>query len=192
MSDRDLPENEPRQSGVKLPMRPEFQLFVDHYLPPAKGVLIDTQAFFETMSDHYSLKDAAIFASVGLTTYGILSKLMLFQINAIKEAPVNVILTFALAGMMSGIFFGLAKAQGGKGSIEDTAKVVCYASCTYLLAWIPVLGVVPGLYGIYLTAIGIKVVHQLTLTKALVTTLLPSFFIFGLIFLMQVMAMTKH
>lgn len=186
MSDRQVPQEDQGQRPGTSAMPAEFRLFFDHYFPVAKDLVTNTGAFFEEMPEEFSLKDAAIFASVGLTIQGIMAKLIQFNIIAI---PGNVVLTFATAGLLSAIFFGLAKAQGGKGDIENTAKVVCYSTLVCALSWFPLLGVLPGLYGGYLCAVGLSKVHDFDMKKACVTVFVPSFFIFGAMFVLQLLEM---
>lgn len=185
---REVParEDDDQPGSGKGVMPAEFQLFFKHYLPVAKDVVTDTERFFEDMPEEFTLKDAAIFASVGLVIHGILSKLLQFNIVAI---PFNVVMTFVMAGFFSLIFFGLAKAQGGKGTLEDTAKIVCYSTLVGFASWIPLVGIVPFLYGGYLISVGLKVVHELDMKRALVTTYLPMCMVGGLIFLLEWLTM---
>ncbi len=192
MSEPQLPKGQDEVGkGV---MSPELQLFFKNYLPVAKDVVMHTDQFFEEMPEEFTLKDAAIFASVGLGIQGIMGQLMQFShgLNVIKEIPVNVVFTFAMAGFYSGIFYGLAKAQGGKGSFEDTAKVVCYGTLVGFVSWIPIIGILPSLYGGYLIAVGIKKIHELEMLKAAVTVFLPLFMIGGAIMLFQFLSLIKH
>jgi hypothetical protein len=51
--------------------------------------------------------------------------------------------------------------------------VVAYAGIVYLLAWIPIVGFLAGLYGFfYLQLVGLENVHKITKGQAVVTILI--------------------
>ncbi len=54
-----------------------------------------------------------------------------------------------------------------------TFRVASYASVTSLVSWIPVIGGLLGLYGIYLAIVGIREMHGTSTGKALVVILFP-------------------
>ena len=55
-----------------------------------------------------------------------------------------------------------------------TFLVVAYGSALQLLSWIPVLGYLATLYGIYVFTVGLREVHGTTTTQALLAALVPS------------------
>ena len=54
-----------------------------------------------------------------------------------------------------------------------TFRVAAYASVTSLVTWIPLIGGLLGLYGIYLAVVGIREMHATTTGKAVVVVLFP-------------------
>ena len=54
-----------------------------------------------------------------------------------------------------------------------TFRVSAYTSVTSLVSWIPFVGGILALYGIYLAVVGIREMHGTTTGKALVVVLLP-------------------
>jgi hypothetical protein len=54
----------------------------------------------------------------------------------------------------------------GNSGYEATFRVVSYASVTSLVNWIPVIGGLLGLYGLYLTIVGIREIHATTTGRA--------------------------
>ncbi len=56
---------------------------------------------------------------------------------------------------------------------ETTLRVVAYTSAVDLLTWIPVVGLLAGLYGVYLAFVGIREMHETTTGRALATIALP-------------------
>jgi hypothetical protein len=51
--------------------------------------------------------------------------------------------------------------------------VSAYTSVTSLVSWVPFVGSLLALYGIYLAVVGIREMHGTTTGKALVVVLLP-------------------
>src|SRR5215218_8102986 len=54
-----------------------------------------------------------------------------------------------------------------------TFRVASYASVTSLVSWIPIVGWLLGLYGIYLSVVGIREMHETTMGKAVLVVLIP-------------------
>jgi hypothetical protein len=54
-----------------------------------------------------------------------------------------------------------------------TFRVAAYTSVTSLVTWIPLIGGLLGLYGIYLAVVGIREMHRTTTGKAVVVVLFP-------------------
>ncbi|AHY47127.1 Yip1 domain [Rubrobacter radiotolerans] len=64
-----------------------------------------------------------------------------------------------------------------------TFPVVAYASAVSLISWIPIVGVLIGLYAIYITTCGLRAMHDTTITRALLAALpLPAIsFVLGVV-----------
>ena len=56
---------------------------------------------------------------------------------------------------------------------EATLRVEAYATAVALLGWIPIVGHPASAYGLYITMLGIKELHETTTTRALLATLVP-------------------
>ena len=56
---------------------------------------------------------------------------------------------------------------------EATLRVVTYTSAVELLTWIPVVGLLASLYGLYLAFVGIREMHETTTGRALTVISLP-------------------
>ena len=54
-----------------------------------------------------------------------------------------------------------------------TFRVASYASVTSLVSWIPIIGGLLSLYGIYLAVVGIREMHGTTTGKAVLVILIP-------------------
>ena len=55
-----------------------------------------------------------------------------------------------------------------------TFRVASYASVTSLVSWVPIVGWLLGLYGIYLSVVGIREMHETTTGKAVLVVLIPA------------------
>jgi hypothetical protein len=55
----------------------------------------------------------------------------------------------------------------------STFRVASYAAVTSLVTWVPIIGGLLGLYGIYLSVVGIREMHGTTTGKALLVVLIP-------------------
>jgi hypothetical protein len=77
---------------------------------------------------------------------------------------------FVSAAILNLLF---TKLLGKSGSYEATFRVVCYASAVNLFAWIPDLLVILvfQFYEIYLSALGLSVVHRTSLGHALLVVI---------------------
>ena len=64
---------------------------------------------------------------------------------------------------------------------EGTFRVGAYSSVTSLVSWIPIIGLIASLYGIYLAIVGIREVHNTTTGKAALVVLIPAIVVFILI-----------
>ena len=49
---------------------------------------------------------------------------------------------------------------------ETTFRIVAYSTVPELLAWVAFVGGLIGLYGVFLTVVGLREVHQTTTSKA--------------------------
>src|SRR5215210_7686972 len=57
---------------------------------------------------------------------------------------------------------------------EATFRVVAYSAVTSLVSWIPFIGAILSLYGIYLGIVGIREMHNTTTGKAELVVLIPA------------------
>lgn len=145
----------------KLP--PGFKEYLTGYYRTAKEVILTPKIFFESMPTTGGFKEPSIFLALGCSVSTILSCLLTLHIFNI---PIGIIGAVFGSFVFAGIAFGVAKALGGKGTFEATFRVFAYSSCLQLLYWIPLVGLVVGLYGLVLAYLGIKKVHELSPVKS--------------------------
>lgn len=98
-------------------------------------------------------------------------------------AAIGLFIFAAIAHLLVMLFVG-----GGISGYEATFRVVCYVSVTSLINWIPLIGGLLALYGLYLGVVGIREVHATTTGRAALVVLLPIGFILLLVFILVVVA----
>jgi hypothetical protein len=74
----------------------------------------------------------------------------------------------AIAHLLVMLFVG-----GNNSGFESTFRVVSYVSVTNLVNWIPFIGGLLALYGLYLAVVGIREMHGTTTGRAALVVLLP-------------------
>ena len=93
-------------------------------------------------------------------------------IGSVVFAPVgSAIGVFVVAGiahLLVRLVVGATNAGFGA-----TFRVAAYTSVTSLVSWIPFVGGLLALYGIYISVVGIREMHSTTMGKALVVVVLP-------------------
>jgi len=156
--------------------------FIESWIGCWKEVILRPKEFFDVMPTDGGYRNPLFFALVCWVIGGILSA-------AVRVAPASIILfpIAALVGLfiMSVILYLSATLiVKGTGSFEGTFRVGSYTSVLSVLTWIPIIGPLIGLYGIYLLVVGIERVHKLTTREAIIAVILPIIvltLLFGLI-----------
>ncbi len=173
-----MEDHAPFNSGVPEPVQPEPSGagLIRGFLGTAKAVLLSPRGFFPSMPVEGGLLGPYVFfllctmlsftVSLGLTlaTAGSISPWMLLMMFAALWMP------FVSAAILNLIFTKLLQSSG---SYEATFRVICYASAVNLFAWIPALIVILlfQFYEIYLSALGLSVVHRTSLGQALLVVI---------------------
>jgi hypothetical protein len=93
-------------------------------------------------------------------------------IGSVVLAPIGgaigVFVVAGIAHLLVRLVVGVTNAGFGA-----TFRVAAYTSVTSLVSWIPFIGGLLALYGIYLAVVGIREMHSTTTGKALVVVVLP-------------------
>ena len=93
-------------------------------------------------------------------------------IGSVIFAPIGgAISVFVIAGIAHLLVMLIVGATNS--GFGATFRVASYASVTSLVSWIPIIGGLLGLYGIYLAVVGIREMHQTTTGKAVIVVLFP-------------------
>ena len=160
----ELPDPmQPQPSGAGL---------LSGFLGTAKAVLLSPRKFFPSMPVEGGLLGPYVFflfctlfsfvVNIGLTLAmsGTISPWILLVLFAAIWMP------YVSAAILNLLFTKLLRTGG---SYEATFRVICYASAVNLFAWIPIVLIILLLqfYEIYLSALGLSVVHRTGFGQAL-------------------------
>jgi hypothetical protein len=168
---------------------------VESFVETVRRVVLQPVGFFAGLTRQGSLLNPLIFALICTEVSAILGGALRlagaggsyvagygFQVPADQSLGAFIgSIIFAPIGGAIGIFIvaGIAHllvmlvvgaTNSGFGS---TFRVASYASVTSLVTWIPIIGGLLGLYGIYLAVVGIREMHATTTGKAVLVVLLP-------------------
>ena len=83
-------------------------------------------------------------------------------------STIGLLIVAGIAHLLVMIFVGDTNA-----GFEATFRVACYAAVTNLVNWIPFVGGLLALYGLYLAVVGIREMHRTNTGKAALVVLLP-------------------
>ena len=148
----------------------DIKNFIQSFIGVVKTVFFKPNDFYQNMP----------------TTGGFPSPLIFLAVCLGISAFISAIIWGTIAGFFYFLIFGLIfsfigaailhfiaqQFFEGKGTYEGTYRVVAYAGVVSLLAWIPIVGFLAGLYGFfYLQLVGLENVHKVTKGQAVVTVL---------------------
>ncbi|MGD8370425.1 MAG: YIP1 family protein [Syntrophobacterales bacterium] len=142
------------------------------FLSTAKAVLLSPRRFFPAMPVEGGLLGPYVFF-LFCTVFAFLLSLSLTVAASKTISPwillmmlAAMTMPFVSAAILNLLFTKLLRKSG---SYEATFRVVCYASAVNLFAWIPAVFVILlfQFYEIYLSALGLSIVHRTSLGQAL-------------------------
>jgi len=145
--------------------------FLNSFIGVMKTVLVKPIDFFEHMAPIGGYAPPFYFLAVCLGISGVLAAI-------INGVDVFLFLKFVIFGAIfsfigAGILHLIAKQFfEGKGEYQGVYRVVAYAGVVNLLTWIPFVGFIAFLYGLYLQIVGLEKVHKITPGQAVVTVLI--------------------
>ena len=93
-------------------------------------------------------------------------------IGSVVLAPIGGVIGVFVVAVIAHLLVRLVVGATNAG-FGATFRVVAYTSVTSLVSWIPFVGGLLALYGIYLAVVGIREMHNTTTGKALVVVVLP-------------------
>jgi hypothetical protein len=157
------------------------------YIETWKEVIQRPSDFYRRMPTTGGYVDPLTFAAISYVIYGLFSGIFRsgmfgasgFSISAaLATAIMTPILGIIFLFIGAAIFYAIYKVLGGTGSYEGTVRFISYASAPMVLSWIPLIGLIAGIYGIYLYIVGGMSVHNVSMGKSAIAVLLPTILIF--------------
>lgn len=164
--------------------------FVENFVSTWKNVVLSPENFFKNMPTQGGYEEPLKFAVVNLLIYGVIAGISALLLAGLMipfapaapafagAAALLYIIGIPVLGII-GLFIGgvillvCFKIMGGTGSYEGTVRILSYVSALDAIAWIPLVNILAFLYGIYLTIVGGKYVHNLTMGKSAIAVLIP-------------------
>ena len=167
------------------------------FVDVARRVVLQPVRFFGGLPRDQNLLNPLVFALVCIVVSAILSGLLVllgvqqnpgFNPNPQNAIPSTFAPTSALASILFapiggaiGIFVAAAVQQllvrlvvgENNQGFASTFKVASYTQVTALVNWVPVIGPLVALYGLYLSIVGIREIHGTTTGKAALVVLIP-------------------
>jgi len=169
------------------------------YIETWKEVMQSPSDFYRDMPKTGGYTDPLTFAAISFIIYAFLAALLtvLFgpgMYGGMYEgmygsarglgffAILMTVIITPIAGIISlfieaAILYIIYKILGGTGSYEGTVRFISYATAVLVLSWIPIVGWIVGIYGIYLYIVGGMYVHDISMARSVIAVLLPTLLI---------------
>ncbi|RLB07652.1 MAG: hypothetical protein DRG50_02105 [Deltaproteobacteria bacterium] len=159
------------RKGIGVSYEFDTKDFINSFVGVAKTVLTRPSDFYQNMPTTGGFSQPVTFLAICLGVSGILAAIIMGGNPFIFFKFLLIGLAFSFVG--AGVLHFIAqKFFAGRGEYEGTYRVVAYAGAVDLLAWIPFLGVLAGLYGFYLQVVGLERVQGITKGQAFLTILI--------------------
>jgi hypothetical protein len=171
------------------------------YIETWKEVMQRPSDFYRGMPKTGGYADPLTFAAISFIIYALLTALLSVffgremymggmynetyggMYNGVGEfgffAVLMTVIITPIAGIISlfieaAILYVIYKVLGGTGSYEGTVRFISYATAVLVLSWIPLIGWIVGIYGIYLYIVGGAHVHDVSMARSTIAVLLPT------------------
>jgi len=176
------PGGPPRVSGSASGGEFDFSDPVQSFINAVRGVVTAPVGFFRSIRREGDFVNPLIFAIICYEVSAILGGIiaLAFGSRGFGGFLASIILApiFAAIGLFIGagiLHLLVMLIVGSRNSgFEGTFRVGAYSSVTSLVSWIPIIGLIASLYGIYLAIVGIREVHNTTTGKAALVVFIPA------------------
>ncbi|RLA84937.1 MAG: hypothetical protein DRG31_04295 [Deltaproteobacteria bacterium] len=151
----------------------EFDLrdFPNSFIAVTKAVLLRPGEFFRVMPTEGGFGPPVAYLGICFAIWALLRSLILLNPLFILLGIISFFFSFLGAGILQLV---LKKFFGARGNYEATFRVVAYSGAVNLLSWIPFLGFLASLYGLWLKIVGLEAVHGVTKLKAFLAVLISA------------------
>jgi hypothetical protein len=171
----------PRTSGVAAGAEFNYQDPVQSFISTVQRVVLQPADFYRGILRRGDFLNPLIFAIICYEVSAILGGLIALAfgnrgfggfIGNIILAPIGAAIgLFIVAGILYLLVMVIVGSRNS--GYEATFRVAAYTSVVNLVSWIPLIGWIASLYGIYLAIVGIREVHTTTTGKAALVVLIP-------------------
>lgn len=187
------PGGPPRVSGGASGGEFDYSDPVQSFINAVRGVVTAPVGFFRSIRREGDFVNPLIFAiicyEVSAILGGLLSLVGVTGTRGFGSFLIGIIL--APIGAAIGLFIGagilhllvMLIVGSRNAGFEGTFRVGAYSAVTTLVSWIPIIGLIASLYGIYLAIVGIREVHNTTTGRAALVVLIPAVVVFLLVLL---------
>jgi hypothetical protein len=189
------PGGAPRVSGGASGGEFDYSDPVQSFINAVRGVVTAPVGFFRGIRRQGDFVNPLIFAIICYEVSAILGGLLGLVGVGMGDAQgfgsflIGIIL--APIGAAIGLFIGagilhllvMLIVGSRNAGYEGTFRVGAYSAVTTLVSWIPIIGLIASLYGIYLAIMGIREVHNTSTGKAAIVVLIPAVVVFLLVVL---------
>jgi hypothetical protein len=157
---------------------------VQTFISTVRSVVTVPADFFRGILRRGDFVNPLIFALICYEVYTILGGLLRlagigtdlgfggFVVSLILAPIFAVIGLFIGAGILHLLVMLIVGSRNA--GFEGTFRVSAYSSATLLVSWIPIIGWIASLYGLYLAVVGVREVHNTTTGKAALVVLIPA------------------
>jgi hypothetical protein len=161
-----------------------YQDPVQSFITSVQRVVLQPVDFYRGIQRRGDFINPLIFAIICYEIFTILSGLLALAGIGTPRGFGEFIISLILAPILAaiGLFIGagilhllvMLIVGSGNSGFEATFRVGAYAAVTSLVSWIPIVGFIASLYGIYLAIVGVREVHATTTGKAALVVLIPA------------------
>jgi hypothetical protein len=175
------PGGPPRVSGGASGGEFDYSDPVQSFINAVRNVVTAPADFFRSIRRQGDFVNPLIFAIICYEVSAILGGIIALAFSSRGFGGFLASIIFAPIGAAIGLFIGAGILHllvmlivGSRNSgFEGTFRVGAYSSVTGLVSWIPIIGVIASLYGIYIAIMGIREVHSTTTGRAALVVLIP-------------------
>lgn len=164
---------------------------VQSFIRMVRNVVTAPVRFFRGIIGHNGLVNPLIFAIICYEVAAILGGLLALVGISGQRGFGSFLASLILAPIFAtiGLFIGagilhllvMLIVGSRNAGFAGTFRVSAYSSVTSLVSWIPVIGWIASLYGIYLAIVGVREVHNTSTGKAAIVVLVPAVVVFLLV-----------
>jgi hypothetical protein len=159
------------------------------FVEKVKGILTEPSKTFDALKEE-TIGEAIKYYAVIVAIYAVLSALlfslafgsMFGQLGTMMGAGATgaivmfmIMFIFGIIGIfISGAIFHIfVYIVGGRKGLSQTIKAVMYGSTPGLLfGWIPIIGIIAGIWSLVLEVLGIRQLHEITTGKAIMAVVI--------------------